>query len=269
MLKAAFAGLFILGAGGTDHALAAPIDLNTAGDFAVLSGSTVTSTGETVIAGNLGLWPGTAVTGFPTGQLTGGSIYAADALAQSGNTDLVSAYTAIAGQPGAVVLTGDLGGRILTPGLYSFASSAQLTGTLTLNAQGNADAQFAFQIGSALTTASASLVQMIDGGSGDDVFWQVGSSATLGTQSHFLGNVLAQNSITLDTGAALSCGRALAETGAVTLNDNTISDAASACNAEVPTIAEPPSVLVLAGALAGLGLLASRTRRSAMLDRAA
>jgi type VI secretion system secreted protein VgrG len=269
MLKAAFAGLIIFVAAGTDDAVAATIGLNSAGDFTVLAGSTVISTGATLIDGNLGLWPGTAVTGFPPGLVTDGSIYAADARAQSGNTDLVAAYTAIAGQSGAVVLTGDLGGRILAPGLYSFASSAQLTGTLTLNAQGDAGAQFVFQIGSTLTTASASLVQMIDGGSGDDVFWQVETSATLGSHSNFLGNVLAMTSITLNTGASVSCGRVLAEHGAVTLDDNTVSDAASACNAQSSTVAEPPSVLVLAAALAGLGLLAGRTRRSGMLARAA
>jgi hypothetical protein len=125
--------------------------------------------------------------------------------------------------PSQVNLTGqNLGGLVLPPSVYSFASSAQLTGVLTLNGQGNSAAQWVFQIGSTLTTASNSAVLLINGANGNNVYWVVGSSATLGTNSVFAGNIVALTSITLNTGAAITCGRALARNGAVTLDNNTI-----------------------------------------------
>jgi hypothetical protein len=200
------------------------ISLGTADSFGVLAGSTVTNTGSTVVAGNLGVSPGTAVTGFPPGVVTPpGTIHSADAVAAQAQTDLTAAYVAITGTPTLVDLTGtDLGGLTLTPGVYGFTSSAQLTGTLTLDAQGNPNAVFIFKIGSTLTTATGSSVVVINGGSNCNVFWQVGSSATLGTTTSFAGNILALTSITLNTGATLS-GKALARNGAVTLASNNVS----------------------------------------------
>ncbi len=155
--------------------------LGTTATFAVLGGSTVTNTGSTVLTGDLGVWPGLAITGFPPGIVTG-TTHAGDAVAQQAQSDLTTAYNNLAGQACGTDLTGqDLGGMTLTPGVYCFSTSAQLTGTLTLNAQGNPSAVFVFQIGSTLTTASSSVVQVINGGSNCNVFWQVGSSATLGT----------------------------------------------------------------------------------------
>jgi type VI secretion system secreted protein VgrG len=196
-------------------AAAINVDLGTADPFAVLAGSTVTNTGSTTIHGSLGLWPGvaTAVTGFPPGSVSGGTIHADDAVAMQAQSDLTTAYNFAAGElcPGTNVLTGtNLGGLTLTPGVYCFASSAQLTGTLTLNPQGNSNAVFVFQVGSTLTTASSSSVVFTNGGQGDSVFWQVGSSATLGTSTAFEGNILALTSITLTTGVNIGCGRALA-----------------------------------------------------------
>jgi len=203
--------------------------LGTAGNFTVLAGSTVTNTGFTVIQGNLGVSPGTAVTGFPPGLVVNGSIHSADAVALQAQSDLVTAYNALAGMAPTANLTGqDLGGLTLTPGVYKFDSSAQLTGALTLNALGNPAAVFVFQIGSALTTASASSVLGINGVDDCNVFWDIGSSATLGTTTAFQGNILATTSITLDTGATIEQGSALAENGAVTLDDNTIT--ATDCN---------------------------------------
>jgi len=126
-------------------------------------------------------------------------------------------------------LTGqDLGGQTLLPGVYHFDTSAQLTGVLTLNAQGSDNALWVFQIGSTLTTASSSVVQIINGGPGDGLFWQVGSSATLGTSTSFEGNIVALTSITLNTDAIIPCGRALAENGAVTMDTNYISTGCTA-----------------------------------------
>jgi hypothetical protein len=217
-----FAGIAIVAA-----FLAAPawaqISLGTAESFGVLAGSTVTNTGATIITGNVGVSPGSAVTGFPPGVVVPpGAIHAADAFAAQAQIDLTATYNAVVATPTLVDLTGtDLGGLTLTPSVYGFASIAQLTGTLTLDAQGNPDAIFIFKIGSSLTTATGSSVIVINGGSNCNVFWQIGSSATLGVGTSFAGNILALTSITLNTGAGVS-GRILARNGAVTLDGSSV-----------------------------------------------
>jgi len=204
--------------------------LGNAAPFAVLAGSTITNTDTTIINGNVGLSPGTSLTGTtlcPAAdcfQLTG-VIDATNAVALQAQNDLTIAYNTLAGLASTSDLSGqDLGGLTLTPGVYKFDSSAQLTGKLTLNAQGDANAFWVFQIGSTLTTASASSVVIINqaGNADNGLFWQVGSSATLGTTTDFLGNIVALTSITLNTDATDNCGRLLARNGAVTLDDNTV-----------------------------------------------
>jgi hypothetical protein len=203
--------------------------LGTAAGFGVLAGSTATNTGSTTIGGDLGVSPGTAVTGFPPGTVSGTIYTGTNGVAVNGQSDLTTAYTTLAGLPFNENLTGqDLGGLTLLPGVYHFDSSAQLTGTLTLNAEGSDNALWVFEIGSTLTTASSSVVQVINGGPDDGLFWQVGKSATLGTSTTFEGNILALTSITLDTNATIPCGRALAENGAVTMDTNVISTACTA-----------------------------------------
>ncbi len=196
--------------------------LGTAANFLVLAASTVTSTGPTVIEGDLGLSPGSAITGFPAGRIDG-SVHLADGPAEQAQSDLFAAWNLLNAEPCEFTLDDrELGGLVLTPGVYCFTSpSAALTDQLTLDAQGNADARFVFQIESTLVTASSSSVIMINGGSDCNVFWTVGSSATLGTSTTFIGNILALASITLNTNANVS-GRLLAHTGAVTLDSNTI-----------------------------------------------
>lgn len=202
--------------------------LGSAQSFAVLGGSTVTNTGTSVITGDLGVSPGSAVTGFPPGLVVSGTIHAADAVALAAQTSVTTAYNALAAQGCTSDLTGqDLGGKTLTPGVYCFSSSAQLTGTLVLNPLGNPNAVFVFKIGSTLTTASNSLVLVSSPGQSCNVFWQVGTSATLGTGSTVAGNILALTSITMTTSARLT-GRALARNGAVTLDTNTVTAAACA-----------------------------------------
>ena len=208
--------------------------LGTAASFTVLGGSTVTNVGPTIVTGDLGVSPGTAIIGFPPGAVSG-TIHANDAVAVQAQADATVAYNNLAGQACNTNLTGqDLGGLTLTPGVYCFDTSAQLTGALTLDAQGNPDAVFVFQIGSTLTTASAASVLLINGASSCNVFWQVGSSATLGTGTTFVGNVLALASITLNTNAGVS-GRALAQNGAVTMDANSITLASCAVAPPTPT----------------------------------
>jgi hypothetical protein len=219
------------------------VNLGTASSFAVLAGSTVTNTGPSMIDGNVGVSPGTAITGFPPGTVVPPyTIHAGDAVAAQAQSDLTTAYNFAAGEAPDLNLTGqNLGGLILTPGVYFFSSSAQLTGTLTLNAQGNPNAVFLFQIGSTFTTASNSSVVMINGGQDSDVFWQVGSSATLGTNTALIGSILALTSISLNTGADILDGQALARNGAVTLDANDVS---------ISSTPEPST-----GTLLGTGLL--------------
>jgi Ice-binding-like len=183
----------------------------------------VTNTGATTVGGNLGVDPGLAVTGFPPGLVAGGTIHSGDGVALQAQSDTATAYNALAGEALTVDLTGqDLGGKTLVPGVYRYSSSAQLTGALTLDAEGNPSAVFVFQIGSTLTTASNSSVLVINGAQDCNIFWQVGSSATLGTTTAFKGNILALTSITLTTGATVS-GRTLARNGAVTMDGNRVS----------------------------------------------
>ena len=197
--------------------------LGTAKSFAVLAGSTATNTGFTVVTGNLGVSPGLAVTNFPPGIVTGTS-YSGGAVPLQAQNDVTTAYNDLAGRPCDTDLTGqDLGLQPpLTAGVYCFTSSAQLTDDLTLDAEGDPAAVFIFQIASTLTTASNARVLMINSGRDCNVFWQVGSSATLGTDTTFVGNILALANIALGTNANIS-GRALARTAAVNMDDNNIS----------------------------------------------
>jgi uncharacterized protein with beta-barrel porin domain len=224
-------GLIMFAPISPSHAQEPP--LGTLAGFGVLAGSTVTNTGFTVIGtaaqpADVGVSPGSAVTGLGTFPVLGpgtvhGTIHAADATAAQAQVDLTTAYNALVGRTTTVDLTGqDLGGKTLVPGVYRFSTSAQLTGALTLNGLGNPNSVFIFNIGSTLTTASASTVNTINGAQGGHVFWRVGSSATLGTTTSFAGDILAQASITLNTGAIITCGAAWARSGAVTLDTNTI-----------------------------------------------
>ena len=224
---------------GQVRAMATAPPLGAAGPFAVLGGSTVTNTGPTVVNGDLGVSPGSAVVGFPPGTVTG-TIHAADAVALAAQNSIITAFNALASQPCDVNLTGqDLGGMTLIPGAYCFSTSAQLTGTLTLDGQGNPGAVWVFQIGSTLTTASGSRVAFINAGQPCGTFWQVGSSATLGTTTDFSGNILALASITLNTGAT-SAGGLFARTGAVTLDSNNVSVVGS-CGGPPPSPTPTPS----------------------------
>lgn len=212
--------------------------LGTAGTFAVVGASTVTNTGPTVINGDLGVSPGAAVTGFPPGTVTG-TIHAANAAANSAQNDITTLFNALGAQACDLNITGtNLGGLTLTPGVYCFNSSAQLTGTLTLNGLGNPGAVWVFQIGSTLVTASGSTVAYVNAGRNCGTFWQVGSSATLGTNTSFSGNIVAQASITLNTASA-NFGALFARTGAVTLDTNTVSIVGSCGGGAAPPAPTP------------------------------
>lgn len=233
----------------------AQITLGAAEDFAVLGGSTVTNTGATVISGDVGVSPGTAITGFPPGTVVNGIIRSNDAVAAQAHNDAALAFTQLGLEQPTSNLTGqNLGGLTLMPGVYRYDMNAQLTGTLNLDTGGNPNALFHFQIGSDLTTASNSSVVLLNGTS-DNIFWMIGTSATLGTDSEFVGTIIADQSITLTTGAALD-GRALAINGAVTLDSNTIrlvvlSDSGDPAVIEISG-SSGDTVLISTGTLLGL-----------------
>jgi hypothetical protein len=264
--RLATAGLALAAAFATLPASAGPIvALGAASSFAVLAGSTVTNTGNSIVNGNLGVWPGTAITGFGPGPgllgpgIVNGTQYAGGtSTGPSGTAEgaLTTAYNNLAGLACGTTLTNQDLGTLgpLNPGVYCFSSDAQLTGTLVLNETGLDNQPFVFQIGSALTTATNSAVTEINQGPGgstdNNIFWQIGSSATLGTGTAFLGDIVALTSVSLDTGASISCGAAFARNGAVALDDNSV----SAC--AIPEPATPAvfgfSLVILAGlALAG------------------
>jgi autotransporter-associated beta strand protein len=201
------------------------ISLGEAQNTAVLGSSTVTNTGATTVVGNLALSPGSSVTGFnPPGTVIDGAIHINDALAVQAHADAFTAYTTLAGEAQTGNLSGtNLGGLILTPGVYRFDSTAQLTGTLFLDTRNDPNGTFIFQIGSSLATAPNSAVTLL-GASGSDpnIFWQVGSSATVGINTIFDGNIVALTSISLAAGADITLGRALAINGAVTMDTNVV-----------------------------------------------
>lgn len=216
----------LLSLGGTAHA-ATSVGLGTDDSFAIMSGAGVTNSGPSVINGNLGTYPNPSVTGFGAapGGTVNGSMHQADPLAEGAQSDLTTAYDNAAGQGPPNTLATELGGQTLTPGVYDSQSGTfGITGTLTLNAQGDPNAVFVFKTASTLITASASQIRMINGAQSCHVFWKVGSSATLGTSSTFAGNILALQSISLNSGVAVD-GRLLARNGAVTLNNDTVTRA--------------------------------------------
>jgi hypothetical protein len=224
---------------GAAHAAEPTVLLGTADSFAVLGGSTITNTGNSVINGDLGLHPGTAVTGFPPGRING-ERHVNDAVAREAKDDLTLAYKDAAGRPFSATLPPDVGGRRLVPGVYRTGSvpSLGLTGTLTLDAQGDPRAVFIFQIESTLTTATDSRVNLINGAQACNIFWQVGSSATLGTRTVFAGNILALTSISVNDGVSVN-GRLLARNGAVTLINDTVTRSRCAPGTGPPPGAKP------------------------------
>lgn len=251
-----------------DPSLALAQNLGTAGEYGVLAGATVTNTGPTTITGALGLYPGTSIPGA-AGITLFGPLHQTDAAADQAQTDLTTAFNSL-GAPTTTCGTDlgiplvELGGSTLTPGVYCMGSAA-ITGTLTLNAVGDPSAVWIFQIASSLTTATDSAVSMINSGNACNVYWRVGTAATLGTRTGFRGNILTgSESITLNTGATVQ-GRLLAQrVGAVTLDTNTIN--ASTCGADVTATATPVptlpkwAIVALMALLATGGFLAMRRR---------
>ena len=241
MVAGSTAGALLFGGVvGTAPATAAQSDpgLGTAESFAVLAGQTVTNTGPSAIFGDLGVSPQEAVTGFPPGEVKNGVVHAGDATAEQALADLTTAYNDAAGRGPAKAVDNNIGGETLPAGVYQHDSGMFLGGTVTLDAQNDPKAVFIFQAGSTLTTASSSTVALINGAQPCNVYWQVGSSATLGTETNFVGTVMALTSATLDTGADVE-GRILARNGAVTLDTNTIS--LPGCDETVATPSPSPS----------------------------
>jgi hypothetical protein len=216
-------------------AQASAVNLGTTKPFVVLGATTVTNTGPSVLNGELGLSPGTSLTGFGFPAVVNGATHNNDAVAANAQSDLATAYNVAAGQPvppGNVMTGLDLGGRTLAAGNYQYATSAQLTGQLTLDAAGDPSAQWVFKIGSTLTTASASSIILVNGASPCNVFWQVGSSATIDTTTAFKGNVLALTDITLNDAVTVQ-GRMMAINGQISLINDVLDN--SMCNTSTTT----------------------------------
>lgn len=230
-------GISALTISNSAHAVGAQIDFGLAGGYSVLAGQSVSNTGPSVLSGDLGVNPGTALTGFPPGQVLG-EVHATDAHSLQAQEDLTEAYNSAAGQASDFSIATDLGGQTLTPGVYNAASSAGLTGTVALDAEGDPNAVFIFQIGSTLITAPNSTVALINGAKSCNVYWQVGSSATLDTNTTFVGSIMALTSITANTNSTID-GRALARNGSVTLDSNVFSS--SECETS-PTASPTPTV---------------------------
>lgn len=217
-VAAVAAGLLVLVAGPAQAAT--PVGLGTATSFAVLAGAGVTNTGPTTLDGDLGSFPTTSISGAGSLTVTG-TVHAGDAVTQDAKTDLVTAYGVAAGQASDQTISADLAGSTLVSGVYTSASSMGLSGALTLDAAGDPDAVFVFQVGSALTVAAGAQVLLVNGARACNVIWQVGSSATIGTGATFRGTVIALTDISMVTGATVE-GRLLARNGAVTLDTNVI-----------------------------------------------
>jgi hypothetical protein len=235
------------------------VDLGTDSSFAVLAGSGITVTGPTTITGDIGTAPTPAITGLGNVTLNGVN-QGNNAVAQLAQNDLTTAFNDAAGRPANTSYAGgfDLAGLTLVSGVYNDSSSLFLSGTLTLDAQGNPNAVWIIQAGSTLITASNSKVNLIGGAQACHVFWEVGSSATLGTYTDFNGNILALTSITAGTGAIID-GRLLAETGAVTLDNNTITEAN--CSTLMSPVPEAATVFAAMVLLIPLGVTTLRTWR--------
>ena len=252
----------VVGALGNDVSAAGLVPLGAAGGFGVLANTTVTNTGATVVNGDLGLTPGVAVTGFPPGTVVGGAIHINDAPAVAAKTAAQAAFTALNALPCDFTYGAGQDLTLLspmTPAVRCFTSSALMTGPVVLNAAAGQD--FVFKIASSLTVSNNATMTIGGGATACDVSWGAGSSATLGTNSSLLGNILAFASVTLGTSANLS-GGAYALNGAVTLDTNSVQacgSPASATSKSIPTLSEWGMIL-LAGILALVGLAAVRKR---------
>lgn len=225
------------------QAASSPVPLGSADSFVVLAGAGITNTGPTALNGDLGTFPTTSITGAGSMTVTGTNHHG-DAVTQGAKTDLVTAYNNAAGQGPTSPIAGDLADRTLKGGVYNSSSSIGLTGALTLDGAGDPDSVFVFQAGSSLTTGSGSQINLINGAQSCNVFWQIGTSATLGTGSKFVGTLMAQTSVSATTGASV-VGRLLARNGAVTLDTNTITK--PSCAATDSQVRRVPSGAVASG----------------------
>lgn len=246
MIVAALALLVSCAASSPSASAQSAPSLGAADSFAALAGTTITSTGFTVVSGNLGVSPGTAVTGFGPGVIQNGAIYSgggslagpAEASAQTAYSDLIAQPCVPANNLSGKIMGITPGAVTLSPGVYCFDTAAQLTTTLTLDDGGDPNAIFIFQIGTTLTTASDSQVVMSSGGRGTNVFWQIGSSATLGTGTAFRGTLIAYTSITMTTNVS-TVGRVFALGGAVTMDTNNINAVVAAPNVTLTASVSP------------------------------